>query len=173
MKQRLLPILVAISLFSSGVFLACGDKFLVSSRGTRYEKAPAKRDPSAILIWSNPQSELPKGLASVAVNETLSRVGYRPTTVSTLADFEKALNRGGWDLVILGVTDASAVSKRLPPDPPVLLPVVFQPTDRQMKEARAAYEVVLKGPAKRDSFLSAVDEALAHRTRKSASLHLD
>ena len=74
----------------------------------------------------------------------------------------------GADLVIVGVADAQAVSKRLPDNAPILLPVALNPTDSQMKQAKMEYEVVLRAPAKRGAFLSAVDEALAHRSKKSA-----
>src|SRR5262245_152464 len=81
---------------SSSVLLACGDKFLVSTRGTRYQRAAAPREPAAILIYTNPESELPKVVAGASVDATLRKAGYRPTTVATSDEFEKALNRGGW-----------------------------------------------------------------------------
>ena len=170
MKKRLCAacLLLLIGLTSADLLLACGDKFLVSSRGTRYQKAPIKRQPHTILIWANPASELPKGLAGVPVDETLRKVGYRPTTVTTSADFDRALNNGEWDLVIVGAADAQAVSSRLRSNSPILLPVALNLTDSQMKQAKTKYDVVLRGPVKRASFLSAVDEALAQRSKKSA-----
>src|SRR4030095_6994213 len=77
---------------SSGVLLACGDKFLVANRGTRFQRAAAPREPAAILIYTNPESQL---LAGAPVDATLRKAGYRPTTVETSDEFEKALNRGG------------------------------------------------------------------------------
>ncbi|HET9216579.1 MAG TPA: hypothetical protein VFR18_06345 [Terriglobia bacterium] len=172
MKTRLycacLALLIGIS--TTSAFLACGDKFLVATRGTRYQKAPVKREPHAILIWSNPTSELAKGLAGVPVDDTLRKVGYQPTTVTSAADFDTALNRGGWDLVIFGLDDASAVAKRLSGNAPVLLPVAHNATDNQLRQARTGYTIVLKGPAKKDSFLTAVDQALARKTKKSAAV---
>jgi hypothetical protein len=148
--------------------LACGDKFLTSSLGTRYKKAAVKRPPNAaILIWANPSSELPKGLASVPVDETLRKVGYRPTTVSTADEFDKALARGGWDLVLVGAADAAGVSKRIQGNVPAVVPVALNPTESQMKQVRTQYSVVVRAPAKSQSFLDAVDEALTQRTRKA------
>ena len=169
MKRRLCAacLTLLIGFTSANVTLACGDKFLISSRGTRYQKAPVKREPHAILIWTNPGSESAKALTDVPVDETLRKVGYRPTTVATPAEFDSALSRGGWDLVIVGIADAQAVSKRLENNPPILLPVAVNLTDSQMKQAKVQYEVVLKGPVKSASFLNAVDEALAHRSKKS------
>jgi hypothetical protein len=169
MKKRLCVacLMLLIGITSTNVTLACGDKFLISSRGTRYQKAPVKREAHTILIWANPASESARALTDVPVEETLRKVGYRPTTVATAAEFDSALNRGGWDLVIVGIADAQAVSKRLENNSPILLPVALNLTDSQMKQAKVQYEVVLKGPVKRASFVDAVDEAFAHRSKKS------
>ena len=121
--------MLLIGIRSGNVVLACGDKFLVSRGGTRFQRAAVARKPASILIYTNPASELPKVLASIPVDATLTKAGYRPTTVATSDEFDKALSRGGWDLVLVGVADAPAVSKRLRGDPvPVVLPVVFNPT---------------------------------------------
>ena len=162
-------LLLLIGISSANTLLACGDKFLVSSRGTRFQRAAVARKPASILIYTNAASELPKVLANIPVDATLTKAGYRPTTVATSDEFDKALGRGGWDLVLLGMADAQAVSKRLRGDlVPAVLPVVFNPTTRELKETRKLYPVVLKAPAKSQSFLSAIDEALAHRPKPQA-----
>ena len=162
-------LLLLISISSGNVLLACGDKFLVSSRGTRFQRATVARGPASILIYTNPASELGKVLASIPVNATLTKAGYRPTTVATSDEFEKALSRGGWDLVLVGMADAQGVGKRLRGDlVPAVLPVVFNPTASELRETKKLYRVVLKAPAKSQSFLSAIDEALAHRPKPQA-----
>src|SRR5262249_14055526 len=135
MEKRLCAacLLLLVGFTSANLTLACGDKFLVSSRGTRYQKAPIKREPHAILIWANPASELAKALRDVPVDETLRKVGYQPTTVATATEFESALNRGDWDLLIVGIGDAQPVTQRLHSNPPIVLPVALNPTDSQMK----------------------------------------
>ena len=171
MSKRLCAagLLLVIGISSAILVLACGDKFLVSSRGTRFQRAAAAREPASILIYTNPASELPKVLASIPVDATLTKAGYRPTTVATSDELEKALSRAGWDLVLVGMADAPAVSKRLRGDRvPAVLPVVFNPTTSELKEAKKLYPVVLKATAKSQSFLSAIDEALAHRPKPQA-----
>ena len=147
---------------SSDLLLACGDKFLVSSRGTRYQRAPVAYRPAAILIYTNPASEVPKALASVSVASTLSRAGYRPTVVGTAAEFEAMLSRGGWDLVLVGMADAQAVSQRVKSYAGVL-PVVL--TAEDLKQTRKQYPVVFKGPAKSQAFLDVIADALASRPK--------
>lgn len=171
MNRRLYAagLLLLIGISSGNILLACGDKFLVSMRGTRFQRAAVAREPAAILIYTNPASELPKVLASLPVEATLAKAGYRPTTVATSDEFEKALSRGGWDLVLVGMADAQGVSQRLRGEGvPVVLPVAFNPTASELKETRKQYPVVLKAPAKTMSFLLAIDEALAHRPKTQA-----
>ena len=147
---------------SNDHLLACGDKFLVSSRGTRYQRAPVSYGPAAILIYANPASDVPKALASVSVASTLGRVGYRPTLVENAAQFEAMLSRGGWDLVLVGMADAQAVSQRVK-SYAVVLPVVL--TTEDLKQTRKQFPVVLKGPAKSEAFLEVISDALASRPK--------
>jgi len=146
------------------VLPACGDKFLISSRGTRYQRAPAARVPAAILIYTNPASEAGKVLAGIPVDAALRKVGYRPTIVETQADFEKALSRGGWDLLLVGLADARAVSQRVKNNIG-LLPVVAELPPAAVKETARLYPVVLRAPAKSQTLVEAVDEALAMRPK--------
>jgi hypothetical protein len=157
-------LLLLTGISSVDILLACGDKFLVSSRGTRYQQAPAVRKPAAILIYTNPASELPQALASIPVEPTLRGVGYRPTTVGTPAEFERALSQGGWDLILVGLADAEAVSKRVQSNAGVL-PVVVNATAAVMNQTRKQYPVVLKAPTRSQTLLAVIDEALAYRSK--------
>jgi hypothetical protein len=96
------------------------------------------------------------------VNATLTRVGYRPTLVGTASEFEAMLSRGGWDLVLVGMADAQAVSRRLKDDAGVL-PVVL--TSEDLKQTKKQYPVVLKGPTKSEAFLATIADALAARPK--------
>jgi len=160
-------LLLLAGIGSVNILLACGDKFLVTSRGTRYQLAPAVRKPAAILIYTNPASEVPKALAGVPVEATLRSVGYRPTTVATPTEFEKALSQGGWDLILVGLADAEAVSKRALSNAGVL-PVVVNATVAEMKQTRKQYPVVLRAPTKSQILLAVIDEALAYRSKDQA-----
>ena len=145
--------------------MACGDKFLVVSRGTRFERAAPVRRPAAILVYANPASALPKALANLPVDAVLRKAGYRPTMVATKAAFQQALSRGRWDLVVVDVTDSQAVTSLLAPDSaPVVLPVVYNATNAELKQIKKQYVHVLRSPTKNQSFLDAIDEALSSRS---------
>ena len=145
--------------------LACGDKFLVVSRGTRFQRATIARQPANILVYANPSSTLPKALEKADVDETLRKAGYRPTTVSDPVALEQALRRGGWDLVLADLSDGSAVRSGLlgRAPAPMVVPVVYRGTGSEVAQAKKDYQRVLKGPIKSQAFLEAIDDALALR----------
>jgi hypothetical protein len=169
--MNLRPPALALLLISGtavcGNLLACGDKFLVVGRGTRFQRASVPRPPAAILVYANPASNLPAALANVPVEATLSRAGYRPTTVSSAEEFDRAMRRGGWDLVLVDLAESRRLSDRVSGDnAPAVLPVVYNPTRTEWKEARRQYPSVLRSPTKTQLFLDTVDEALSLRRPK-------
>jgi hypothetical protein len=144
--------------------LACGEKFLMRTRGTRFQRAAPARSAAAILVYANPASNLPKALANVPVDATLRKAGYRPSTVTSPAEFNTALGRGGWDLVLVDVAESGEVLKQAHgPTAPIVLPVVFNASSADLAAAKKQNQRLLKAPTKNQSFLDAIDDALASR----------
>jgi len=149
---------------------ACGDKFLVISRNTRYKRAAAPRQPAAILVYANPSSNVPRALATVPVEATLRNAGYQPITVMTAGELDSALAQGPWDLIIADAAEVPIFKSRFPGDAaPVLLPVLYKASRAELARARKQHPVVLEGPTKIQEFLDAVDDALAERPRAPGS----
>src|SRR5437762_955705 len=111
MNRRLtvLGILVLVGIGSNVDLFACGDKFLVVTRGTRFQR-PSARRPASILVYANPASGLPKTLATLPIDITLRKAGYQPTLVSTATELNQALRGGQWDLVLADAADAAGLS---------------------------------------------------------------
>jgi len=148
---------------------ACGDKFLMVSRGTRFQRAAAARHPAAILIYTNPATALPKALGSVPVDATLRKAGYRPTSVSGADELDKALRQGGWDLVLADLADGAALRGRLQGQgAPAVLPVAFNATSSDLAQARKDYQHVVKAPVKSQALIDAIDDALALKEKLRA-----
>ena len=160
--------LVLVGVGLSEPLLACGEKFLMRTRGTRFQRAAPARTPAAILVYANPASTLPKALANVPVDATLRKAGYRPSTVTSASEFNSALGRGGWDLVLVDVAESSEVLKLAKgPAAPVVLPVVFNASSAELAAAKKQHQRVLKAPTKNQSFLDAIDDALAAKPTPS------
>jgi hypothetical protein len=163
MGKRFVAAMLLAGIAPGSIVFGCGDKFLVSSRGTRYQRAPVSREPAAILIYLDPVSDVSKGLADVPVDATLRKAGYRPTMVETAREFDRALSQGGWDLVLVGTADAQAVAQRV--KNLGILPVAFKPTPAELKQTKKLFPVVLQAPAKSQILVDAVDHALASRPK--------
>jgi hypothetical protein len=167
MKKTLLVVGCIVLTEAGTDLLSCGDKFLVASRGTRFQRAAADRHPAKILVYANPASALPKALEKAMVEETLRKAGYQPTSVSDPNELEQALRRGGWDLVLADLADGTALRGRIQgsSSAPMVLPVVYNPSGAAIAQAKKDYQRVLKGPIKSQAFLDAIDDALALRDK--------
>jgi DNA-binding NtrC family response regulator len=147
---------------------ACGDKFLVPTRGTRFQRPPDMREPAAILVFAN-SAIVPASVANAAIDAMLRKAGYRPTSVNNVSDFDKALDRGKWDLVLVDLADGPSVSSRLQGvSAPVLLPVAQNMSSSQLTEARKHYARVVAMPVKSRALIDVVDDALAQRRESQA-----
>jgi CheY-like chemotaxis protein len=144
---------------------ACGDKFLVPTRGTRFQRPP---EAAAILVYAN-SAVVPASVNNAAIDSMLRKAGYRPTSVNNAADFDKALGQGKWDLVLVDLSDGPSVRSRLFGDrAPTQLPVGQNLSSSQLTEARRHYTRVVAMPAKSRALLDVVDEALAARRESQA-----
>jgi hypothetical protein len=173
MRFRLLVVvgLILAGFGAENALLACGDKFLVVSRGTRFARAGVARPPAAILVYANPT--LTKALDKTAV-ETLKKAGYKPTAVTGVDELDKALRQGGWDLVVTDLAEGSAIRGRLQGNTaPALLPVAYQATGIEVAQAKKDFQRVLKGPVKSQAFLDAVDDVIADRMKQQKSAAAD
>ena len=164
MKKRVVVVLVLLlsGIGAAGVVLACGDKFLLPSRGTRFQQAPPDRAAASILLYANPGSALPAALTKLSVDSALRKVGYRPTMVSSLDALERALNQGGWDVIVVDLADSGSIRTRGQGRPaPVVVPVAQNASGEQVAAARKQYAHVLKSPSRSQAFVEAIDDALA------------
>ena len=166
MKKSLLAFAV---LFIYGIgsteLIACGDKFLVASRGTRYQRAGQASQAATILIYLNATSTLPKAFDKVS-DETVRKAGYRLITVANTSELEQALRQGGWDLVLTDLADSATVRGRIQgAGGPMVVPVAYNVTGTELAQAKKEYQRVLKGPIKTYAFLAAIDDVLALRAK--------
>jgi hypothetical protein len=120
----------------AGDALACGDKFLVTSRGTRYQR-PKDARAASILIYANPTSGLPDTLKKVRVESVLKKQGHRSTTVETIEQLTAILASGRFDVVLAAGSVRAAVEQLLgaTPDAAVLVAVDAPPKERSLLQA--------------------------------------
>lgn len=133
----------ALLLSASGDALACGDKFLVSGRGTRYHRPKTARAAS-ILVYGPVELSGKTGLEAV-----LRREGHRATAATTTEQLAALLAAGRFDVVLAaaGVVDAVTRLVTAAPDAPAVVP--------------------LAGTVKEAALLRSVDKAVAQRDKRA------
>ena len=155
-------LLVLTGMGPANDLLACGDKFLIIGRGTRFQRATFRR-PANILIYSDANSTLTQSLGNVPVAATLSKAGYRTTSVSGALELENALRSGSWDLVVTDLAGGSAIRGRVQgANAPLVLPVAYKPTKQDLNAAKKDFKAVVKGPIKSQYFLDVVDATVEY-----------
>jgi len=151
--------LVGVVLCVGGDLFACGDKFLVAGRGTRYQR-PKNARAASVLIYANPSSGFPAALGKVPVDSVLKREGHRSTTVETLDQLAAILAGGRFDVVLAASSVVAAVESLLgsTPEAPVVVAFCVKPGG-QVPDASSKAPCV-KAPPKEGSLLEAIDKAV-------------
>jgi hypothetical protein len=151
-RIRLVGLVAVVGLLFGGDLFACGEKFLVAGRGTRYQR-PKNARAASVLIYANPASGLPASLSKVKVDSVLKHEGHRSTTVQTMEQLSTIVAGGRFDVVVAATSVAADVEKLLGASP-----------DR-------AVVVALDGPPKESSLLKAIDKAVEQRDLNARKSH--
>jgi hypothetical protein len=144
-RLRTFGVLVVMML-SVGVIdmLACGDKFLVAGRGTRYQR-PKNARAASVLIYADPASSLAATLKKAKVESLLKLEGHRATKVKTLHELSTIVPSGRYDVILTPNRDSANVRR-----------LVEASTD-------AAIVVGVDDLVKNRSLLEAIDKAVLQR----------
>ena len=143
---RVLGLVAAVGLYMGGDVFACGDKFLMSGRGTRYQRPKTARAAS-ILIYTAASTGLPSVVPNAKVQSALKQEGHRATTVSTFEQLSAILQGGHFDVVLAASGVAASVEQLLAGSPD------------------AAVVVALYASPKEGALLKAIDKAVERRDR--------
>jgi len=144
-KRRTLGVLVMVLAFSmSGDLFACGDKFLVAGRGTRYQRPKTARAAS-VLIYADPASAVAASLKKAKVESLLKLEGHRSTQVQSLDELSAIMSSGRYDVILTANSDSANVQKLVKPSPD------------------AAIVVGVDDLVKNHTLLQAIDHAVSQR----------
>jgi hypothetical protein len=175
MRRTLVSLGVAafLGLSVAGHLFACGDKYLVIGRGTRFQRAARAHVSASILVFANPASPLPKAFSDAAAESVLHKAGHRSASVTNIKELDRALREGTFDLVFADIGDTDVVSARVPQgvEAPVLVPVIYNATGDEVKQAKRHYACILKAPGRSDSLLDVIDDALAIRAKARSKIN--
>lgn len=141
--------------------LACGDKFLVGGRGTRYQR-PKNARAASVLLYADPSSGFPTALGRLPVESVLKQQGHRLTTAQSLDQLSTLLISGRFDVILAASSVVEAIERLLGGKPDAPQVVAFC-----LKGQPAAVDVpcTVKAPPKERSLLEAIDNAVERHDR--------
>ena len=157
-----LGVLVAGLTVFHGALEACGDKSL-AFRGARLERARAARNPASILILAQPNSRMADAAREMKLQPTLQQYGHTYREVSSIADAEAALASGQYHIVMADLLDGTDLQQRIKPSRVVVVPVAYNLSKAEAKQAEKQYRFLVKVPGNSTKYLSTIDEAVRSR----------
>jgi hypothetical protein len=169
---RTMALVMAVTAVAASAADACGDKFLVIGRGVRAQRAKGGVHHASILMYVDPRRELGAALDETKLALDLKLAGHRIQSVHDERGLEAALARGGYDIVLAGMSDLGALAPRLGagPSAPVLLPLLYDPTPEELSAAEHRYRCVMRSPGKKQHFLAVIDDAMILRARERSAV---
>ena len=171
MKTRVVAaaLLLLAGTGTSDPLLACGEKFLMGSRGTRFQRPRPLANPRRFSFTQILRLTCPRRLPTSPLRPHCARLATGRPWSPAPRHSSSALGQGGWDLVLADVADSQAVSSRTQnAKAPIVLPVMYNPTGAELAAAKKQHQRILKAPTKNQSFLDAIDDALALRSATQA-----
>jgi DNA-binding NtrC family response regulator len=157
-------VLFAAGLAASHQADACGDKFLVPSRGVRFELSASMRQQAAILLYANQESSFPEFLGRLSIDPALRKAGYRPTVVATVDELDQAIHDRAWDIVLIDLSDGPYVNRQPQrANRPAVLVIARDTGSPQFATAKKLYADVIKTPKRSQTVIDAIDDAVIRR----------
>lgn len=146
---------------ASADVLACGDKFLVTARGARYQRGRTTR-PAGVLLYAGVATNLAQGLQTLSVDSILKQAGHKVVRAGSAGELDQALSAGGVDVVMADLADATVVETRLGSlaGRPTVLPVLYNASKKELSDARRTFLCALNAPPKKHNLIDAIEEAV-------------
>lgn len=143
-RRRLGALVVILAVGMTGDLFACGDKFLVGGRGTRYQR-PKNARAASVLIYADPTSAVAASLKKAKVESLLKLEGHKATKVQTLDQLSTVVSSGRFDVILTANSDSASVQRLVAANPD------------------AAVVVGVDDLVKNRTLLQAIDKAVSER----------
>ncbi|MGD9902493.1 MAG: hypothetical protein AB7U83_03400 [Vicinamibacterales bacterium] len=149
---------------------ACGDKFLVASRGTRFQRAGLVRQPAAVAIYAPPGSPMAFAVDGLGLEPALAKIGYRPTRVVGPDALRSAAAGGTADLLVVDLADAATLDGVVATERTAVVAVAFAADKDALSRARRAHDAVIRRPSRTRVVVDAIDDVLFERAIRARSV---
>jgi hypothetical protein len=115
-RRRFGALVLIVAVAMTGDLFACGDKFLVGGRGTRYQR-PKNARAASVLIYADPASAVAASLKKAKVESLLKLEGHKATRVQTLEQLSTVMSTGRYDVILTANSDSASVQRLIAANP--------------------------------------------------------
>ena len=143
-----LALVLSIGIGTGSDLFACGDKFLVGGRYTRYQRPKSARA-ATVLIYAEPASATATTIKKANVEKLLKFEGHRATRVQSLNELTTIVSGGRYDVILTADSASADVRKLLATGPDAAVVVGI---DALMKN-RTLLQAIDKAVVQRDQNL--------------------
>jgi len=168
MRKLALAALVAVFVFvGSHPAKACGDKLLAMTRSIGLFKAYVPWKSASILIYQGGANSV---LKDKQFQSSLKAAGHKVEILDADNQIDRKLSSGKFDLVLVEISEASAVAQRMSSSPSsaAVLPILFKPAKNEVAAAEKQYGAVMTIPAVFTQNLEAIDKLMKTRAHSSS-----
>jgi hypothetical protein len=159
-------VVVTLILLTVASAFACGDKLLLLGWGISFGQIHRTEHPASILIYMNGSSELPAADKDVHLQTVLKLAGHKLKSIEGRTEFQRALGSGTYDVVVVGLSDATILKSEVEtaPGTPLLLPLLYKPNNDQLAAAHEQFSCAFKAE-KNNKILGILDEAMKNKQK--------
>lgn len=144
---------------------ACGDKFVRTDRGGRFQRGYVAVHPVSALIFVNKSSPGAGSLRKLPA--TLKAAGHKAAAAEGVSAFQEALRAGKYDIVLVEVADIPSLEAVLKAagSRPRLLPVLRKPTKAELEAVIKQHGCAIEDPENKYSVLVDIDTLMEQKTQ--------
>lgn len=153
---------VAASL-STPLLQACGDKFLMVGRGTKFQRVYASVHPGNVLIYARPATNNKAAIRDPQLHKALRQAGHSVSVIEDWTLLEQAFKTVSVDVVLVDVAEAERIR-------PLMIASASHPDALYVAAASnvpPAQACKLKPTDKPIRFLDEVENAMKARSRRA------
>jgi hypothetical protein len=146
--------------------IACGDKVLALGRAIKLRYVSTHS--ASILLYLRSGTPAAGALTDASLQSALKKSSQVLRIVTEASELDTVLNGGKYDLIVTDPQDAPGVEQQLQAmsSHSVVIPLLYQSTKAEASTLAKRYHVILKAPAKTDSYFSALDEGMEIKAKR-------
>ena len=153
-------------LFSPTIARGCGDKLVSLLGGVRQQRAYIASQKASVIVFSNHRAS---GAALIKrdLRATLKEAGHSVQVVQDSTQLDQALKAGKVDVVLVDFADVGVIARELElaADKPIIVPVLYKPSNADLAAAQTQNRFALKDSAKETQFLGRIEDAMKLRAK--------